>query len=97
MIMPVDLVFPIARSERYIGETKMWEVSVTPPAMSGFDCTSRVLLTEAQHARYCRWLAKGGLIEEAFPELSDQVREQLLSGITPEAWDKAFRDSDRDE
>jgi hypothetical protein len=93
MIEPVNLIFPpVERSQRYIRETKMWEVTVSPPASSGWNCTSKVMLTDDQHGRFCYWLVNGGLIQEILPDLSDDQREQLMTGITPEAWDEHFPD-----
>ena len=37
-----------------------------------------------------RWEAGGILIQDAFPNLSDDDREFILSGITPEEWDEHF-------
>ena len=36
----------------------------------------------------------GVLIQNAFPELSAAEREQLMTGIHGECWDKAFREED---
>ena len=36
-----------------------------------------------------KWQA-GELIQNAFPNLSADDREFLMTGITPEEWDKAF-------
>ena len=38
----------------------------------------------------------GELIQRCFPELSAAVREQLITGICPECWDK-YMGSDEDE
>lgn len=34
------------------------------------------------------------LIQDAFPDLSSDQREFLMTGITPEEWDAAFKDLD---
>lgn len=39
---------------------------------------------------------KGALIQDAFPMLSADDREFLLSGITPEEWNETFGDGDGD-
>ena len=41
-----------------------------------------------------KWLADGTLVQDAFPQLSDSAREFLMSGITPEEWNKAFGQGD---
>lgn len=43
-------------------------------------------VTEEQLAR---WRA-GGLIQDVMPDLSDEDREFLISGATPEEWKEAF-------
>jgi hypothetical protein len=32
----------------------------------------------------------GGLIQEAYPELSAPIREQMVSGIHPECWQELY-------
>lgn len=39
----------------------------------------------------------GALVQDAFPNLSADVREQLVSGICPSCWDSMFSDDDEDE
>lgn len=36
------------------------------------------------------WLDSGTLVQDAFPQLSDDAREFLISGITPEEWNATF-------
>lgn len=43
--------------------------------------------------RYKAWAA-GALIQDAFPELSDDEREFIMTGITPQEWDAEFKDED---
>ena len=38
---------------------------------------------------YLRW-KKGGLIQKAMPEVSEDDREFLISGISPEGWKQIF-------
>lgn len=42
---------------------------------------------------YVAWM-KGKLIQEAFPEMPAERREQLLSGIHPECFDEMYSDFD---
>ena len=37
---------------------------------------------------------KGLLIQEAFPELSDNAREFILTGATDDEWDEYFSEKD---
>ena len=39
----------------------------------------------------------GKLIQKAMPSLSDDQREQLLTGICGKCWDELFKDIDEDE
>jgi hypothetical protein len=71
-----------------------WLVTVMPPPISGFNCVSHVLLNPEQFKKYCQWLQKGGLIQDLLPDLSHAQREQLISGVTPEEWDRAFGNDD---
>ena len=41
-----------------------------------------------------RWEAGGILIQDAFPHLSDEDREFLMTGILPDEWDEHFSDED---
>lgn len=69
-------------------------VTVRPPPESGFDCVSQVKLTADQFERYKQWLHEGVHLADVLPELTDEVREQLISGITPQAWNDAFPDEE---
>jgi hypothetical protein len=66
------------------------EVTVTPPAITGFHA-SKVTLTADQYRRFQSWLEHGGRIQDALPELSADDREILLSGIGPDEWEKTFK------
>ena len=37
---------------------------------------------------------EGALIQDALPNLSDDDREFIMTGITPEEWDAAFGEED---
>jgi hypothetical protein len=43
---------------------------------------------------YRRWLCSPTLIQDAFPHLSADQREFMMTGITPEEWNEAFGDDD---
>lgn len=66
-----------------------WLITVTPPKFTGFRGSS-LTITAGQYHRYLKWLTQGGLIQALLPELSDGEREVLMSGISPQEWDKAF-------
>lgn len=46
-------------------------------------------------ADYWDW-QDGALVQDAFPYLSADEREMLISGICPTCWEETFRDSDED-
>jgi len=39
---------------------------------------------------YFNWSFDGALVQDAFPYLSADEREMLISGICPKCWDKLF-------
>ena len=45
-------------------------------------------------SRYLAWQSGRCLIQEAFPELSDDAREFIKTGITPTEWQKYMGDPD---
>jgi hypothetical protein len=60
--------------------------------LSGNTNTREIAITEAQ---YNNWIS-GMLIQNAMPNLSADDREFLISGITPEEWDKHFGEEEYD-
>ena len=46
---------------------------------------------------YFDWAFDGVLVQNAFPYLSANEREMLVSGICPTCWEKTFGDSDEEE
>lgn len=68
-----------------------WKVTVKPTP-AHFEA-SEVILSPDQYKRYEEWLeakrtGKFLPIQEAFPDLTSAVREQLISGITPDDWNR---------
>jgi len=55
-------------------------IGVEPPLFLGLP-EQRLALTTEQYARYCIWLARGGMVQDLFPELSVSQREIILSGL----------------
>jgi hypothetical protein len=49
--------------------------------------------TAATEEQLTAW-EDGVLIQDAFPDLSDDDREFIMTGITPEEWDAAFGEED---
>lgn len=45
---------------------------------------------------YAKWQA-GALVQDAFPYLSPETREQLISGICESCWDSTFGGDSEDE
>lgn len=61
--------------------------------ISGRITTMDLPITDDQIAEFDR----GALIQDAFPNLTPNQREFILSGITPEEWDATFADNDDEE
>ena len=47
-------------------------------------------MSPEEYARKMRAWRQGALIQDAFPDLDDEQREFLLSGITPQEWEALF-------
>ena len=56
----------------------------------------KLQVLEVQDSQYNDWMA-GKNIQKAFPDLTPDQREILMSGICPECWDKIFSEDDYDE
>lgn len=46
--------------------------------------------------QYAAWTVGGMLTQEAFPDLSDDQRELLISGTHPACWEQMFGGMDED-
>lgn len=57
--------------------------------LTGIEHTRDIPVTEH---KLREWLSGRGLIQDLLPELSDNDREFLISGVTPEEWDAVFDD-----
>jgi hypothetical protein len=42
--------------------------------------------------QYNRWKNREGLIQDLFPNLSTEEREFLMTGYTPDDWDKMWKE-----
>jgi len=67
-------------------------ISIQPPKFLNLP-EQKLRLTTEQYRRYCHWLAKGGLIQEVFPEIDPEHREIMQSGIGPEDWKRIMGES----
>jgi len=81
------MMFKPSRKHEHITDD-IWKVTVTPPKISGFKGSSSVYLSDRQYRAYLRWLDGHWQIQEALPELTASEREILMSGISPQEWDK---------
>jgi hypothetical protein len=68
------MLVPIVRTSQYSGNIN----------------TMMIDMTEDMIARYVRWSNGEGVIQNLLPELSDNEREFILTGITPEEWEQMF-------
>jgi hypothetical protein len=57
-------------------------IHVTPPAFMRCPRVS-VTLSRGQYARYLEWRLGHRFIQEALPELSEDEREKLMTGLGP--------------
>jgi len=62
-------------------------VGIQPPKFLKLP-EQKLRLTTEQYKRYCHWLAKGGMIQDVFPEIDPEQREILQSGIGPQDFRK---------
>ena len=66
-------------------------IGVQPPKFLELPEQTLKLTTE-QYRRYCFWLARGGLIQQSFPELTDDQREIIQTGIGPADFKRITKD-----
>ena len=73
----------------HIAENKVF---VHKKSMLSGKVNSMVLPTTQGKIEY--WIESGKLIQDVMPDLNDNQREFLMSGITPEEWDDMFGEED---
>lgn len=61
--------------------------------LSGTERTLEIPVTEEQLAKYESGMV---LAQVAFPDLTPDQREFIMTGVTPEDWDEAFGDDEND-
>jgi hypothetical protein len=83
---------PSRRIER---TTDGYVIHVRPPATMGDYPEVSVVLTEGQYERY-QWWRRGMLIQEALPDLSDDQREMLMTGLCDAEFHHIARDPEED-
>lgn len=59
-------------------------------AVTGIERTRDIDVTQEQMDRW----AGGQKIQDAMPDVSEDDREFILTGITPDEWDATFADDD---
>jgi hypothetical protein len=75
----------------FLGGIKMTTVSIRCPFCGQ---TQELHMTADQYARYCKWVVTRGAIQNVFPDLTADQREQLMTGICPTCWDSLFCEED---
>lgn len=61
---------------------------------TGVTHTREIPITKLE---YEQWLGTNTLIQVAFPLLTPDEREFLISGVTPEEWDELFGEDDDED
>ncbi len=57
----------------------------------------KVTMSASEYFAGKQRVENGELIQYAFPTLSADIREQIISGTHPECWDAMFADDESDE
>ena len=70
-------------------------IHVRPPSTIGDYPEVSVMLTESQYERY-QWWRRGKLIQEALPDLSDDQREMLMTGLRDADFHRIAHDPEED-
>jgi hypothetical protein len=73
-------------------------ILVKNSSLTGKENSMEISLTPAEYREWARLEAERTrpLVQDAFPQLSDDEREFIITGITPEEWNE-FMGSDDDE
>lgn len=59
-------------------------------------CCGKLQTLEVNENEYQEWLA-GKSVQKAFPNLNEDQREILMSGICPECWDTIFPEEEEED
>lgn len=65
--------------------------------LSGKDHTIELPIDEVEFNDGQALRQRGALIQHAFPQLSDEQREFIMTGITPEEWKDAFAEAEEED
>lgn len=58
--------------------------------------SGEVTLTEDQHERLAEWMLGDMNIQDVLPDLSADVREQIMTGIHPDCWNQMWAEGEVD-
>lgn len=64
---------------------------------SGFTGLISTMTIKATREQFNDWRIKGKMVQDAFPGLTADEREFLMTGVTPEEWAKAFPPEEQGE
>lgn len=73
----------INRTSSISGKTNVMDIEFTPAEAVNFCKMQQIEL----FAGMTKWSVPGMLIQDAFPTQNADVREFLMTGITPEEWE----------
>jgi len=66
--------------------------------LSGKEHTIELPLSESEFSdAHYNWQGRRMLIQDAFPTLSAEQREFIMTGITPEEWNDAFAEAEEED
>jgi hypothetical protein len=94
-MIDIDMVDPGFAARRRVEETPEGYVIYVKPAPIMGDFPERnIALTPEQYERYKQWRDGSVLIQDAFPELTPDQREVLMTGLSDDDFLKAAGDED---
>ena len=65
------------------------------PTQKCMHCGKSGFIYPVWHEDYARYLA-GAKLQDAFPNMSAELREQIKTGIHPECWNEIFPEEEDD-
>lgn len=81
----------VKHTVKYMPLREVYQISVVDPISEKVHTLD---LSQDQYDRYKVWMNNDALIQDALPELSDDERELLMTGIGPDEWDETFPDTE---
>jgi hypothetical protein len=72
-------------------------VITSPSTMTGTEHSVELPMTVTEYRRAMEHYNKGALIQDAFPRLTAEQREFLLTGITPEEWETLKEEEEEED